>query len=177
MAMETPLGHIPVANFVQLVVDRNVRPERPSEDDVQCQGLSDDLWRIAESCWVKEANDRPNATTLCDEVERCLASHRESKVPSSSSSLLPELQTGSSAQVSQPISSSQFFLESRDKSCTAPKIYPTTGTVYFSSLLFPVADEILAFSGHAILGLSSSEKKWLPARRKVPTTTLIIPSD
>ena len=129
MAMKTPLGHIPVTDFVHLVVDRNVRPERPPEDDVQCQGLSDDLWRIAERCWVKEPIDRPNATTLCDEMERCLASHRESKVAPSTLPPLSRLQTGSSTRGAQFISSPQPILESRDKSVTLRRqvtSYPPT---------------------------------------------------
>ena len=122
MAMKTPLGHIPVTDFVHLVVDRNVRPERPPEDDVQCQGLSDDLWRIAERCWVKEPNDRPNVTTLCDEMERCLASHRESKVNLSSLPPLSKGKTGSSTRGTQFISSPEPILELRDKSVTLRQV-------------------------------------------------------
>jgi len=121
MAMKTPLGHIPETHFVELVVDRNVRPERPLKEDVQCKGLSDDLWRIAERCWVKEPNDRPSAAILCDEMERCLASQRESKVTSSTLPILPKPQTGSSTRVAHFISSPQPTLESRDKPVTPRK--------------------------------------------------------
>ena len=112
--METPLAHLPPMYFIDLVVERNVRPERPKEDGVKCQGFSDGLWSIAECCWVKEPNRRPNANNLCDNMERCLAAHRESKVTSSPLPLLSGLPPGSSTWGAQVNSSPQPILQSGD---------------------------------------------------------------
>lgn len=74
---EVPLGHIPPMDFIDLVVTRNVRPERPEEET--CPDLPDDLWEIAERCWAKDLDKRPDAATLCNEMERCLVSHHRKK--------------------------------------------------------------------------------------------------
>lgn len=123
MAMDTPFGDhaLNFKDFVHLVVDRSVRPGRPVEDGVRCQGLSNDLWKVAECCWVKESNDRLKAAELCDELEKCLASQRESKVTSLSLPLRSKLQTGPSTRGAQFISSPQPILGSRDKQVTLRK--------------------------------------------------------
>jgi hypothetical protein len=125
MTTDVPLGYIPFTDLFDLVVDRNIRPERPDEED--CPDLSDELWDIAKRCWVKKPEERPDATTLCDEMERCLASHREAKA--TSSFLPPPSQTGSSTRGAQFISLPQPILEQRDKSVTLRKqvtSYPRT---------------------------------------------------
>jgi serine/threonine protein kinase len=59
-----PLAHIIHASFFELVVCRNVRPERP--DDDSAPQLSDVVWKLAERCWVKDPKSRPTARTICD---------------------------------------------------------------------------------------------------------------
>jgi WD40 repeat protein len=49
---------------VELVVERGVRPERPDDEDAP--DLSDEIWQIAEKCWVKEPKHRPIASAVCD---------------------------------------------------------------------------------------------------------------
>ncbi|KAF8887344.1 kinase-like domain-containing protein [Infundibulicybe gibba] len=66
---EVPLGHLAYTDFVDLVVGKNVRPEKPDEEDAP--DLSDELWALAEACWVKAARERPDAVTVCDEMTRC----------------------------------------------------------------------------------------------------------
>jgi hypothetical protein len=51
-------------DFVELVVRQNVRPERPEDEDAP--GLSDEIWALAEACWVKDPRKRPIASALCD---------------------------------------------------------------------------------------------------------------
>lgn len=74
---EVPLGHIPPMDFIDLVVTREVRPERPEKET--CPDLPDDLWEIAEHCWGNHPGKRPDAVTLCNEMEQCLVSHRKKK--------------------------------------------------------------------------------------------------
>lgn len=69
-AAEIPLGHLPYQDFVDLVVKRDVRPERPEDEDAP--QLSDELWGLAERCWVKDPRARPDAVAVCDEMTRCL---------------------------------------------------------------------------------------------------------
>ncbi|KIM73019.1 hypothetical protein PILCRDRAFT_81455, partial [Piloderma croceum F 1598] len=63
-ANEIPLGHIDPADFLPLVVERNVRPERPVDEDAP--QLSDITWELAKKCWAKDPKRRPTATAVCD---------------------------------------------------------------------------------------------------------------
>ena len=67
---EIPLGHINYADFIELVVQRNVRPERPDDEDAP--QLSDAVWELAMSCWIKEPKERPTAAALCTTVSHLL---------------------------------------------------------------------------------------------------------
>jgi WD40 repeat protein len=61
---EIPLGHINYVDFIDLVVQRDVRPERPDDEDAP--QLSDAVWELAERCWVKDPKLRPIASAVCD---------------------------------------------------------------------------------------------------------------
>ena len=61
---EIPLGHINYADFFELVVRQDVRPERPDDEDAS--QLSDAVWGLAERCWVKDPKLRPIASAVCD---------------------------------------------------------------------------------------------------------------
>jgi hypothetical protein len=71
---EIPLGHVNYADFIDLVVKRNVRPERPDDDDAP--QLSDAIWKLAKNCWIKEPKKRPTAAVLCTEVAHLLGRAR-----------------------------------------------------------------------------------------------------
>jgi len=53
-----------------LVVQRNVRPERPDDEDAP--QLSDAVWELAEACWVKDPKERPTATAVCTTLSHLL---------------------------------------------------------------------------------------------------------
>lgn len=61
---QIPLGHVNQADLIDLVIERNIRPERP--DDENSPQLSDPVWELAESCWVQDPKRRPSACALCD---------------------------------------------------------------------------------------------------------------
>jgi serine/threonine protein kinase len=65
---EAPLGH--VVDFIELVVQRDVRPERPEDDETP--HLSDAVWALAEQCWVKDPKQRPTAIAVCDTISHLL---------------------------------------------------------------------------------------------------------
>ncbi|KIM77885.1 hypothetical protein PILCRDRAFT_824860 [Piloderma croceum F 1598] len=67
---EIPLGHINYADFIELVVQRNVRPEWPDDDDAP--QLSDMIWELAKACWIKEPKERPTAVALCTTISHLL---------------------------------------------------------------------------------------------------------
>ena len=69
-ANEIPLGHINDADFIPLILERNVRPERPDYEDAP--QLSDAVWEVAEKCWMKDPKERPTASTLCDTLSHLL---------------------------------------------------------------------------------------------------------
>jgi WD40 repeat protein len=60
------LGELSFSEFVELVVERGVRPERPDDEDAPY--LSDAIWELATKCWVKEPKHRPTASTVCDSL-------------------------------------------------------------------------------------------------------------
>jgi WD40 repeat protein len=67
---EIPLGHINYADFIELVVQRNVRPERPDPGDAP--HLSDAVWTLAKKCWENDPTSRPTASALCDIISHLL---------------------------------------------------------------------------------------------------------
>jgi WD40 repeat protein len=64
------LGHVNYADLIELVVQRNVRPERPDDDDAP--QLSDAIWELAKACWIKEPKKRPTAAALCTTISHLL---------------------------------------------------------------------------------------------------------
>jgi WD40 repeat protein len=100
---EIPLGHITYADFIELVVQWNVRPERPDDEDAP--KLSDAIWELAKACWVKDPQKRPTAMAVCNTISHlleniCIAQ----KIQESSLCLL--LESTSIAQPSQHASHS-----------------------------------------------------------------------
>src|SRR5882762_5342347 len=65
-----PLGELAFSQFVELVVERDVRPERPDNKDAP--QLSDKLWELAEKCWVKDPKSRPTASAVCATLSHLL---------------------------------------------------------------------------------------------------------
>ncbi|KAJ6536289.1 kinase-like domain-containing protein, partial [Mycena capillaripes] len=63
---ETPLFTIPYAELIDLVVHHGVRPQRP--DHGEGRAIQDELWELAEQCWVADPHKRPTATQLHDTV-------------------------------------------------------------------------------------------------------------
>lgn len=55
------------AEFVILVSEQNLRPERPDEENAP--GLTDRIWQLAEQCWMQDPKDRPKARLICDTIE------------------------------------------------------------------------------------------------------------
>jgi hypothetical protein len=45
-------------------VHEDVRPEQPDADEAP--QLTDDVWQLAEQCWVKDPKARPDIKTVCD---------------------------------------------------------------------------------------------------------------
>ena len=65
---EIPLGHVNHMDLIDLVVHRDVRPERP--DCEEAPQLSDAVWGLAEKCWVKDPKSRPTVGVVCDTLAR-----------------------------------------------------------------------------------------------------------
>src|SRR5215471_6111878 len=67
---KVPLGHITYVDFIPQVVDLNVRPERPNDD--QPFKIPDPFWTLMESCWERAPKSRPTAFTVCDTIKTIL---------------------------------------------------------------------------------------------------------
>ena len=65
---EIPLGHVEHSNFIELVVDRNVRPERPDNDEAP--QMTDETWQLAKDCWQKDPPSGPIIDSVCDRISR-----------------------------------------------------------------------------------------------------------
>lgn len=70
-----PLYHIRYTDFIQFVVDRNVRPEHPEDDEAP--QLSNNIWCLAEQCWVGDKTQRPTADDLCRIINAMIADSQE----------------------------------------------------------------------------------------------------
>jgi len=64
------MGHLNYTDFVDLVVGRDVRPERPQKGEAP--NLSEQVWQLAEQCWVKDPSLRPTANAVCDAISLLL---------------------------------------------------------------------------------------------------------
>jgi hypothetical protein len=66
-------------DFIELVVKQDLRPNRP--EDEEAPQMTDDLWQLAETCWVKNPTARPNVNTVCDAISRELRDTKPSSKP------------------------------------------------------------------------------------------------
>jgi serine/threonine protein kinase len=69
---EVPLGLISPSDFINSVINQNVRPERPNLREAP--QLSDTIWSLAQECWVKHPHMRPNIPTVCETLQSKLMS-------------------------------------------------------------------------------------------------------
>jgi WD40 repeat protein len=81
-----PLAHIIHAGFFELVVRRNVRPERPNADDAP--QLSEALWKLAERCWAEDPRRRPTASDICNTLSHITEATAVMSGPSSNPAAL-----------------------------------------------------------------------------------------
>ncbi|KAJ7156353.1 kinase-like domain-containing protein [Mycena filopes] len=73
---EVPMVSIPYGDFIDLVVWRGVRPERPEPDEGRT--LSDEVWKVAAECWAANPSERPTAVQIHDTVVNMIANHPNS---------------------------------------------------------------------------------------------------
>ncbi|KAJ7649114.1 kinase-like domain-containing protein [Mycena polygramma] len=81
---ETPLFTVPYTDLVDIVVHRGVRPERPDPRDGRA--MQEELWVLAEQCWVADAHKRPTATQLHDTITQMIPA-----LPHPTTSLQPDI--------------------------------------------------------------------------------------
>ena len=67
---ETPLAEIPYVNFYMLVVKQGMRPERPEPNTKSA--VPDDIWELAERCWVADPAKRPSSNSIRETVHHLL---------------------------------------------------------------------------------------------------------
>ena len=74
-AVEVFTGKIPVEEqkneAVVLRISRGGRPEKP--ENAQAVGLTDEMWKLLESCWRKNPNKRPAMEEIVRRLERFVA--------------------------------------------------------------------------------------------------------
>ncbi|KAF7350710.1 Kinase-like protein [Mycena sanguinolenta] len=75
---ETPLATIPYGDFVEVMFRRDVRPERPEQDE--CPRMNDGIWHLAECCWNKDAKARPTARQIHDTIKRLMLGYSREPV-------------------------------------------------------------------------------------------------
>lgn len=100
------MSELTFAEFVELVVRQDVRPERPDDEDAPY--LSDGIWELAKRCWVKDPKRRPTASIVCDTLLHLLeiAPTLLVSTPSSASMSVPP----------PPLPPSQNFVDHRPDS-------------------------------------------------------------
>jgi len=131
-ANEVPLdhlGHLSYSEMVNLVVHKDIRPDRPDDDDTF--QLPDLVWDLVECCWKKDAATRPTAEAICDMLSQLVDTGRASaptpsaqspNAPSQSpiSSLEPSTESSLSTLSSQTLWSPSYLSESLNKLFVTP---------------------------------------------------------
>ncbi|KAJ7256620.1 kinase-like domain-containing protein [Mycena rebaudengoi] len=69
---EIPFLSVPYADLFDHVVRRAGRPERPEAED-EGRPIPDNVWELAEQCWVADPHQRPTATQLSDTIKQILS--------------------------------------------------------------------------------------------------------
>ena len=131
---EIPLGHINYADFFELVVRQDVRPERPDDEDEDASQLSDAVWELAERCWVKDPKLRPIASVVCDTLLHLLEA---AAIPQPQLSNLPQNLTlrGHTDEVRfATFSSDGKYIVSGFEDCTIMVWDAQTGNLAFGPL-------------------------------------------
>ncbi|KAJ7777191.1 kinase-like domain-containing protein [Mycena metata] len=64
---EIPLTAVPYGDFIELVFQIGVRPERPEEDE--SPRMNDGIWDLAERCWDRDPKARPTARQIHDTLK------------------------------------------------------------------------------------------------------------
>ncbi|KAJ7282419.1 kinase-like domain-containing protein, partial [Mycena rebaudengoi] len=120
---EIPLFSVPYADFVDLVARRGGRPERPEEEDGG-RLMSDEVWELAEQCWVADPHKRPTATQIHDTIKHML-SHLPQERPNESTTV--------SSLVSTPSYSAEPRLHEQRLAIYARSLPQATGTFIVTS--------------------------------------------
>jgi hypothetical protein len=67
---EIPLGDVNYVDFIELIAQRDVRPDQPDAEDAPY--LSDPIWELAGKCWVKDPKQRPTASVVSNILSHLL---------------------------------------------------------------------------------------------------------
>ncbi|KAF7982534.1 hypothetical protein HWV62_28160 [Athelia sp. TMB] len=127
---KVPLAHIDYGHFQSLIVDGNVRPQRPDNKDNQGRGFSDATWALAESCWHGSANERPTANTVYDTLSHLIEVTPPANMPASLPEPIHETASGGAAGNS-------------DRTITRSMTFNTTGIIGGSSVTNVAGDYIM----------------------------------
>ena len=73
---ELPLGDVNPVDLRELVMNSDIRPERPEEDDAP--QMTDSVWQLAERCWAGDPRSRPTTDTVCADITRLLGAEERS---------------------------------------------------------------------------------------------------
>jgi hypothetical protein len=65
---QTPFHGIHSDYSIPLAVRGGKRPSRPVCDLSQTRGLTDDIWRLMETCWVQHPAKRPAANSILNDL-------------------------------------------------------------------------------------------------------------
>ncbi|TFK74230.1 kinase-like protein [Pluteus cervinus] len=159
-AEERPLGHIEAKDLIHLVVDMNVRPERP--DKVDAPELSDELWDLARRCWAKSPEERPTASIVCDNLMQCMNKKSQTTLLSTT----PTASTPSTTRIKAPAPAGRspgrtavlpLHPKSTVRAATAAVLPPPSGDKGRPSNL-PEASEDPSVNHSRSHGLSSSPR-------------------
>ncbi|KAJ7177687.1 hypothetical protein C8R46DRAFT_1187978 [Mycena filopes] len=63
---EVPFFSVPYADLVELVVTRKRRPSWPAPHEGR--EIKDEIWQLAEQCWIEDPDTRPTATQAHDNI-------------------------------------------------------------------------------------------------------------
>lgn len=160
---EIPLGDC-FYNFINQVVENNTRPKRPKH----VPALTDEIWGVAESCWVKDPSKRPKTSELCETIHLIL------KQAPLQRHQVGGLQLNQSIHTQSPAPSPQLLPNSSQNSATSSHTPFTFNDHPPSSPLSPSPGIASNGSGytHTLIGSSSPPSTSIMSSDSIPIIPL-----
>jgi serine/threonine protein kinase len=137
------------------VVDRQLRPPRPTESSAVLQGLDDSLWALIEQCWSQEPTSRPVAASVAMQLSSLAALYAKRV-----NSALPKVREYPNQGIKEQSTSEWSMVNNLSLACWQPVL-----TALQQTNLAPT--NVQEFSDYTVVG--SNSPGWSAANEIAPS--------